>query len=166
LGINAKETPGDNPSFKESITLSVGKTILGTYGWIDLKNFKDIAIDQDVFACTLSIDALVQFITQKVEVARLSKFPSVHRDLALLVDKSTSFKELYQIAQKTERHLLEDIGLFDVFTGKGVPEGKKSYALNFTLRDKEKTLTDKLIDKTMQKIADQYHKQLGAELRK
>jgi len=166
LGINAKETPGDNTSFKESITLSVGKTMVGTYGWIDLKNFKDISIDQDVFACTLSVDALEQFTTKKVEVARLSKFPSVHRDLALLVDKSTSFKDLYQIAQKTERHLLEDIGLFDVFTGKGVPEGKKSYALNFTLRDKEKTLTDKLIDKTMRKIADQYHKQLGAELRK
>ena len=166
LGLNVKESPEENSSFKESITLSVGKTKIGTYGWIDLKGFNDISIDQDVFACTLDLDVLTQFVKQTVKVEKLSKFPSVHRDLALLVDKSTSFKELFQIAKKTERHLLEDIGLFDVFTGKGVPEGKKSYALNFTLRDKEKTLTDKLIDKTMQKIADQYHKQLGAELRK
>jgi phenylalanyl-tRNA synthetase beta chain len=166
LGLNVKESPEENSSFKESITLSVGKTKIGTYGWIDLKDFNDISIDQDVFACTLDLDALTQFVKQSVKVEKLSKFPSVHRDLALLVDKSTSFKELFQIAKKTERHLLEDIGLFDVFTGKGVPEGKKSYALNFTLRDKEKTLTDKVIDKTMQKIADQYHKQLGAELRK
>jgi phenylalanyl-tRNA synthetase beta chain len=166
LGVKAKETPSDHPFFKESITLSVGKTNIGTYGWIDLNGFKDISIDQEVFACTLAVDALAQFVKQKMKVEALSKFPSVHRDLALLVDKSTSFKELYQIAQKTERHLLEDVGLFDVFTGKGVPEGKKSYALNFTLRDKDKTLTDKLIDKTMQKIADQYQKQLGAELRK
>ena len=165
LGLTIKETPSDHPFFKESVTLSIGKTNIGTFGWIDLKEFKDISIDQDVFACTLAVDVLSQFVKQKIKIKRLSKFPSVHRDLALLVDKSTSFKELYQIAQKTERHLIDDIGLFDVFTGKGVPEGKKSYALNFTLRDKNKTLTDKQIDKTMQKIADQYHKQLGAELR-
>ena len=165
LGLTIKETPGDHSFFEESVTLSVGKTNIGRFGWIDLKKFKDISIDQDVFACTLAVEVLSQFVKQKIKVKRLSKFPSVHRDLALLVDKSTSFKELYQIAKKTERHLIEDIGLFDVFTGNGVPEGKKSYALNFTLRDKKKTLTDKQIDKTMQKIADQYHKQLGAELR-
>ena len=165
MGLTIKETPGDHSFFEESVTLSVGKTNIGRFGWIDLKKFKDISIDQDVFACTLAVEVLSQFVKQKIKVKRLSKFPSVHRDLALLVDKSTSFKELYQIAKKTERHLIEDIGLFDVFTGNGVPEGKKSYALNFTLRDKKKTLTDKQIDKTMQKIADQYHKQLGAELR-
>ncbi len=165
LGLTVKETPSDHPFFKESVALSIGKITIGTYGWIDLTGFNGISIDQDVFACTLAVDALSQLVKQKIKVKGLSKFPSAHRDLALLVDKSTSFKELYQIAQKTERHLLEDVGLFDVFTGKGVPEGKKSYALNFTLRDKEKTLTDKQIDKAMQKIADQYHKQLGAELR-
>lgn len=165
LGLTVTETPGDHPFFKESVTLSIGKTNIGTYGWIDLEGFKDISIDQDVFACTLAVDALSQFLKKKIKVKGLSKFPSVHRDLALLVDKSTSFKELYQIAQKTERRLLEDIALFDVFTGKGVPDGKKSYALNFVLRDNDKTLTDNQIDKTMQKIKDQYHKLLGAELR-
>lgn len=165
LGLSAKETPNDHPFFKESVTLNIGKTDIGSYGWVDLKSFKEISIDQEVFACTISLDSLSKFVKKKVKLKGLSKFPSVHRDLALLVDKNISFNELYQIALKTEKYLLEDIGLFDVFTGKGVPEGKKSYALNFTLRDNEKTLTDKQIDKTMQKIADQYHKQLGAELR-
>lgn len=165
LGLSVKETPNDHPFFKESVTLNIGKTNIGSYGWVDLKSFKEISIEQEVFACTISLDSLSQFVKKKVKLKGLSKFPSVHRDLALLVDKNISFKELYQIALKTEKHLLEDIGLFDVFTGKGVPEGKKSYALNFTLRDNEKTLTDKQIDKTMQNIADQYHKQLGAELR-
>ena len=165
LGLSAKETPNVHPFFKESVNLNIGKTYIGSYGWVDLKSFKEISIEQEVFACTISLDSLSQFVKKKVKLKGLSKFPSVHRDLALLVDKNISFKELYQIALKTEKHLLEDIGLFDVFTGKGVPDGKKSYALNFTLRDNEKTLTDKQIDKTMQNIADQFHKQLGAELR-
>ena len=165
LGLSVKETPNVHPFFKESVNLNIGKTNIGSYGWVDLKSFKEISIEQEVFACTISLDSLSQFVKKKVKLKGLSKFPSVHRDLALLVDKNISFKELYQIALKTEKHLLEDIGLFDVFTGQGVPEGKKSYALNFTLRDNEKTLTDKQIDKTMQNIAYQYHKQLGAELR-
>ena len=165
LGLSVKETTNNHPFFKESVTLNIGKTNIGSYGWVDLKSFKEISIDQEVFACTISLDSLSLFVKKKVKLKGLSKFPSVHRDLALLVDKNISFKELYEIALKTEKHLLEDIGLFDVFTGKGVPEGKKSYALNFTLRDNEKTLTDKQIDKVIQKIADQYHKQLGAELR-
>ena len=165
LGLSVKETTNNHPFFKESVTLNIGKTNIGSYGWIDLKSFKEISIDQEVFACTISLDSLSQFVKTKVKLKGLSKFPSVRRDLALLVDKNISFLELYEIALKTEKHLLEDIGLFDVFTGKGVPEGKKSYALNFTLRDNEKTLTDKQIDKVMQKIADQYHTQLGTELR-
>ena len=102
---------------------------------------------------------------QKIEVKPLSKYPSVQRDLALLINTETNFKELYQIAKKTEKQLLESVQLFDVFRGKGIPNGKKSYALSFTLSDKNKTLTDKQIDKTMQRIAQQYEKQLGATLR-
>ena len=165
LGLSVKETTNNHPFFKESVTLNIGKTNIGSYGWIDLKSFKEISIDQEVFACTISLDSISQFVNKKVKLKGLSKFPSVRRDLALIVDKNISFKELYEIALKTEKHLLEDIGLFDVFTGKGVPEGKKSYALNFTLRDNEKTLTDQQIDKVMQKIADQYYKHLDAELR-
>ena len=165
LGLNAKETPSKNPFFKESIDLSIGQTIIGTYGWVNTSHFESLSIDQDVFACTLAIETLSTYVKENIKVKTLSKFPSVSRDLALLVDQSTTFEELYQIAFKTERNLLEAVGLFDVFTGKGIPEGKKSYALNFRLGDKHKTLTDKQIDKTMQRIAQQYNKQLGAELR-
>jgi len=100
-----------------------------------------------------------------MQVASLSKFPTVQRDLALLVDQNVSFEALHEIALKTEKQLLKAVRLFDVFTGKGVPEGKKSYALSFTLSDNTKTLTDKQIDKVIQKIAHQYDKQLGATLR-
>jgi phenylalanyl-tRNA synthetase beta chain len=102
---------------------------------------------------------------RNVKVEELSKFPSVYRDLALLVNADVTFEELHQIALKTERQLLENVQLFDVFTGNGIPKGKKSYGLNFKLSDKNKTLTDKQIDKTMKRISQQYEKQLGASLR-
>ena len=111
------------------------------------------------------MEPILNNVNQNIKVAHLSKFPSVHRDLALLVNGNTTFEELYQIAQKTERNMLKSVALFDVFTGKGIPDGKKSYALSFTLSDNNKTLTDKQIDKTMQRIAQQYEKQLGATLR-
>ncbi len=165
LGINAKETPGNHAHYKEAIEFYFKDKYLGTLGWVNVDAFENLAIEQDVFACTLMLDNTLANTNQNIKIKPLSKYPSVHRDLALLVNTKTTFEELYQIAQKTEKQLLENIELFDIFTGKGIPDGKKSYALSFTLSDKNKTLTDKQIDKTMQRIAQQYEKQLGATLR-
>lgn len=165
LGIDPKQTPGSHRHYKESIDFYTKEKYLGTLGIINIDAFAGIAIEQDVFACTLALEHVLENTNQTIKVAHLSKFPAVHRDLALLVNSNTSFDDLYQIAQKTEKQLLENVELFDVFTGKGIPDGKKSYALSFTLSDKNKTLTDKQIDKTMQRIAQQYEKQLGATLR-
>lgn len=165
FGIDAQEQATEHPFFKEAITFSSANKNLGVLGWVDTNAFEGIDVDQEVFACTMTLDTLFTQSSQDIHVTSLSKFPSVQRDLALLVDEDTTFDALYQIALKTERNLLEEVRLFDVFTGKGVPEGKKSYALNFTLGDKNKTLTDKQIDKVMQKITQQLNKQLGAELR-
>jgi phenylalanyl-tRNA synthetase beta chain len=89
----------------------------------------------------------------------------VNRDLALLVDSQAEFKDLQNIAFQTERELLQSVDLFDVYEGSELPEGKKSYALSFVLQDENKTLTDKQIDKVMNKIQAQLEKQAGAVLR-
>lgn len=165
LGISTKEIPANNTFYTESIDLVHNEIHLGTFGLVNTRAFEKLSIEQDVYACTLSINALLSFRKNALKVNALSKFPAVHRDLALLLDSETAFEQLYQIAFKTEKQLLKDVKLFDVFTGKGIPDGKKSYALSFTLSDTNKTLTDKQIDKVMQKIANQFEKQLGATLR-
>ena len=101
----------------------------------------------------------------KVEYTEISKFPAVSRDLALLIDKRVEFAEIEQIARQSERKLLKNVELFDVYEGKNLPEGKKSYAVNFILQDEQKTLNDKQIDAIMQKIIENLKKQLKAELR-
>lgn len=87
------------------------------------------------------------------------------RDFALLLDEQVSFKQVYELAYATEKKLLKQVNLFDVYTGKNLPEGKKSYAVSFTLLDEKKTLTDKQIDKIMKKLQSKFESELGAELR-
>ncbi len=101
----------------------------------------------------------------KVEFAEISKYPSVSRDLALLIDKNVEFAQIEQIARQSEKKLLKSVDLFDVYEGKNLPAGKKSYAVNFILQDNEKTLNDKAIEAIMNKIITNLKRQLGAELR-
>jgi phenylalanyl-tRNA synthetase beta chain len=102
----------------------------------------------------------------KIVYEEVSKFPAVRRDLSMLIDKSVSFGQLKQIAQKTERKLLKEVSVFDVYEGDKLPAGKKSYALSFIIQDIEKTLTDKAIDAIMQKLIYNLGKEAGAEIRK
>jgi phenylalanyl-tRNA synthetase beta chain len=102
---------------------------------------------------------------QQIAFKAIPKFPAVRRDFALMLNKEVPFKDLEEIAYQTEKKLLKDLSLFDVYTGDKLPKGKKSYAVSFTLQDESKTLTDKHIDKIMNKIKNAYEKQLGAELR-
>ena len=95
----------------------------------------------------------------------ISKYPSVSRDLALLVDKNVEFAQIEQIAHQTEKKLLKSVVLFDVYEGEHLPEGKKSYAVNFILQDEEKTLNDKQIDAIMKKLIANLTSKLNAELR-
>jgi phenylalanyl-tRNA synthetase beta chain len=94
------------------------------------------------------------------------KYPSVRRDLSLLVDKQITFEFLRRITEKTERRLLRSMDVFDVYEGDKLPEGKKSYALSFILQDEEKTLTDKQIDAIVQKLIINFEKEAGAEVRR
>ena len=139
---------------------------IGSFGIISGNILKKFDIDTDVFFAEMSWDALLKETSaSEVHFSEISRFPSVSRDLALLVNKSVTFAAIEQTAKKAERKLLQELSLFDVYEGKNLPEGKKSYAVNFVLQDKEKTLNDKQIDAVMQKIQQNLEKELGALLR-
>ena len=98
----------------------------------------------------------------KIGYSEISKYPAVKRDLALLIDKSVTFAQIEQVARETEKKLLKGVSLFDVYEGKNLEEGKKSYAVSFILQDDNQTLNDKVIDKTMARLMENFQKRLGA----
>ena len=157
----------DSDAFDKALTLkNRGGKVFVEMGIVARKVQKQFDIDNTVFYADLNWDALMK-ATKKSEVlfTELSKFPSVSRDLALLIDKNIEFAQIEQIARQTEKKLLKSVELFDVYEGKNLPEGKKSYAVNFILQDEQKTLNDKQIDAIMQKLIANLKKQLNAELR-
>ena len=142
-----------------------GKT-MGKMGVLSKKLLKSFGIDQPVYYAELDWTALMKLIRkQKVLYTEISKYPSVSRDLALLVDQNVEFAQIEDIARQSERKFLKKVELFDVYEGKHLPQGKKSYAVNFILQDEQKTMGDKQIDAIMQKLIANLKKQLGAELR-
>lgn len=121
---------------------------------------------KDVFYAELDWDAINKIADQKkIEAQDLSKYPSVKRDLSLLIDKSISFDDIRSIVMKVDRKIIREVILFDVYEGKNLPEGKKSYAISITLQDDTKTMSDKQIDAIMQKVQGNLKKELSAELR-
>nr|PIE99579.1 MAG: phenylalanine--tRNA ligase subunit beta [Polaribacter sp.] len=167
LGLSGlKTTPSKNDIFSEGVTLSLGKTKLVEFGVIRKAILKEFSIKQEVLFADFNWNSLQQFLGKKnIKVSELSKYPSVKRDLALLIDEKTEFKEIYNLAFQSERKLLKEVDLFDVYQGDKLPKGKKSYAVSFVLQDENKTLADKQIDKIMQKLQQTFEKSLNAELR-
>ena len=170
IGLDQKEIVTEQSSseiFSASLTFKhrTGKT-LGELGIIKATVRKKFDIDQDVFFAQFNWDALVK-MTQKrsVTFTDLPKTQPVKRDLALLIDKNVTFAQIEQVVRQSERKLLRNVTLFDVYEGKNLEEGKKSYAISITLQDDEKTLQDKQIDTTMNKIIANLQKQLDAKLR-
>ena len=157
----------DNNVFGKALVLKTraGK-VLCEMGTVCHKILKKMDISQDVFYADLNWDNLMRAIKKNETLYHdISKFPSVSRDLALLIDKSVQFEQIEQIARQTEKKLLKSVELFDVYEGKNLPAGKKSYAVNFILQDESKTLTDKQIDAIMTKLINNIKQKLGAELR-
>ncbi len=157
----------DNDIFSAGISIKTrGGKLLAEIGVLCKKLLKAFDIDSDVYYAELNWAQLMNAISKKVVSFRdISKFPPVSRDLALLVDKATPFVDIEKIAYQSEKKLLKKVELFDVYEGKNLPTGKKSYAVNFILQDEEKTLTDKHIEAVMNKIIANLKRQLGAELR-
>ena len=137
------------------------------FGMISVDALKKAGVEQKVFYADFNFDIILNIVRKnKIVYKEVSKFPAVHRDLSMLVNKSVTFDQLKQIAQRTERKLLKDVNVFDVYQGDKLPPDKKSYALSFTLQDEEKTLTDKAIDSIMQKLIYNFGREAGAEVRK
>jgi phenylalanyl-tRNA synthetase beta chain len=137
------------------------------FGAVSSDSLKKAEVDKEVFYADFNFDMILKAVRKnKIVFQDVSKFPAVRRDLSMLIDKNITFAQLKQIAQKTERKLLQDVNVFDVYEGDKLPAGKKSYALSFILQDAEKTLTDKAIDSIMQKLIYNLEKESGAEIRK
>ncbi|MFT6125987.1 MAG: phenylalanyl-tRNA synthetase beta chain [Flavobacteriaceae bacterium] len=167
LGISEYSENGvDNDIYSEGISFVKNKKVIVEIGIINKKIANHFSIDSEILYADFHWDAILEELsTENFKLKAIPKFPQVKRDFALLLDDSVSFNELREIAQQTERHLLKKVTLFDVYIGKNLPKGKKSYALSFTLQDSNKTLTDKQIDKIMNKLKDRFEKELGASLR-
>jgi len=166
LGIDSFITqPIQNDAFAEGIIFAVGNEPIVEFGTIKKPVLKHFDIKQEVLFADFNWAAVTRLVSGKIKYAEISKFPEVRRDLALLVDNSVSFESIYNTARQTEKTLLKDISLFDVYEGKNLPEGKKSYAVSFALQDSTKTLTDEQIDKIMGKIRQNLEVQTGASLR-
>ncbi len=148
-----------------SVNTKGGKRI-ATFGVVTKKILKAFDIDNEVYYADLNWKELMRAIKSgKVSYQELSKYPAVKRDLALLIDRNISFAEIEKIAYETERKLLRDVSLFDVYEGKNLDAGKKSYAVSFLLQDETQTLNDKVIDKVMSKLVKNLENKLGAKLR-
>ena len=156
-----------NDIFAAGITVENrgGKKLI-EMGVLSKKVLKEADINVPVYYAEMSWSALMKLVSKNhVLYSEICKYPAVSRDLALLVDNAVEFGQIEQIARQTEKKLLKSVELFDVYEGKNLPAGKKSYAVNFMLQDETKTLNDKQIDAIMQKLIANLTKQLGAELR-
>lgn len=153
--------------FSQGSTYLKGDKELVSFGQISSAAAAKMDINVPVFYADFDWDLVLRSIrNNKIVYKEISRFPAVRRDLSMLLDEQVSFGELKNIAHKTEKTLLKEVSIFDVYTGDKLPEGKKSYALSFTLQDDEKTLTDKQIDSVMQKLIYNFEKQTGAEIRR
>ncbi|TMM31060.1 phenylalanine--tRNA ligase subunit beta [Polaribacter aestuariivivens] len=167
LGIdNLKSTPSKLDVFSEGISFGLGKMKLVEFGVVKNSLLKEFGIKQEVLFADFNWDTILKITGNKnIKVTELPKFPTVKRDLALLLNSQTTFKEVYNLAFQSEKKLLKEVDLFDVYEGDNLPEGKKSYAVSFLLQDETKTLADKQIDKIMQKLQQTFEKNLDAVLR-
>ena len=166
LGIEKTSTqPLGNDVFAEGIALSVGKETIVEFGTVKKSILKHFDIKQEVLFADFNWGEILKLLSSKIKFVEIPKYPEVRRDLALLVDTNVPFEQLYSIAKQTEKTLLKDVNLFDVYEGNNLPEGKKSYAMSFTIQDTSKTLTDTQIDKIMSKLQQNFEKEVGAQLR-
>ncbi len=155
-----------NDIFCEGLLYCDGKIPLAEIGIVQPTILKEFDIKVPVYYANFWWELVVQKANRvKIKFTDIPKFPEVKRDLSLLVNTNTRFTEICEIANRTERKLLKNINLFDVYEGDKIEQGKKSYAVSFWLQDEEQTLTDKQIDKTMQRIADALEKEIGAQIR-
>lgn len=151
--------------FAEGIAIASGSDVLVEMGTVKKSVAKHFDIRQEVLFADFNWELILKSINNKIRYTDIPKYPEVRRDLALLLDEKIQFDVIYEIARQSEKSLLKEIDLFDVYTGENLPKGKKSYALSFIIQDNSKTLTDVQIDKIMGKLQQKFESELGAVLR-
>ena len=156
----------DSNIFQFGLTYLVNKKPIVSLGLVKPSLAKLADVKQTVFYADFDWEYLLKQYSEKIAFAGIPKFPEVRRDLSLVIDSTVNFEQISAIALKTERNLLQNVNLFDVYSGEKLGENKKSYSVSFSLLDKEKTLTDEVIDKSMQRLIAAYEKDLGAVIRK
>ncbi|MCO6176446.1 phenylalanine--tRNA ligase subunit beta [Flavobacterium sp. NRK F10] len=167
IGLDTKVStlPFENDVFQEGIALAIGKETIVEFGTVKKSILKYFDIKQEVLYADFAWSKLQKYISNKIKFTDIPKFPAVRRDLALLLNDNVTFEQVFKLAKQTEKALLKEINLFDVYEGKNLPNGKKSYAISFIIQDDNKTLKDKDIEKIMTKLQTNFEKELGASLR-
>mgnify|MGYP003674727043 FL=1 len=160
-----QNSPATSDVFSEGIAIGSGHNALVEFGVVKKSILKHFGIKQEVFYADFNWDIIIKSTTNKVKYTDIPKYPEVRRDLALLLDQNITYDAIYNVARQTEKSLLKEINLFDVYEGANLGEGKKSYALSFIIQDNTKTLTDSQIDKIMGKLQKNFETELGASLR-
>ena len=156
----------DSDLFSSGLEYKFNNQLVAQVGYVSSKIRELTDVESDVFYGDLNWTTILKLLDKNgVSYTPLPKYPEVRRDLALLLSKDVKFSSIKEIAYNTERKLLRNVSIFDVYEGKNLPEGKKSYAVSFFLRDDEKTLNDKQIDKVMKKLLSAFERELDAQLR-
>lgn len=168
LGISkykAKTVESTSP-FSMEMDFLKGKKVIARLGKLSAKELQKFDVKEEVYFAEFNWSLVLDMLqVEAVQHKAVSKFPSVRRDLALLIDDGVQFSQIEEVAKSIERKLLKSMNLFDVYEGKNLAAGKKSYAVSFMFQDEQKTLTDKQIDKVMERLIDSLKKELNAELR-
>lgn len=168
MGLNSflSEKALNESVLEDGVELSLLKQKIGEMGWISGQSKKHFGIKQDVFVADLDWDALVNSLKLNKNIYKeIPKTFEVRRDFSLLLDQKVTFNQIEELAKSCDKKILRKIGLFDVYEGKNLDEGKKSYAVSFHFQDAEQTLKDQQVDQVMQKIRTELETKLGAELR-
>ncbi|HXA02405.1 MAG TPA: phenylalanine--tRNA ligase subunit beta [Cytophagaceae bacterium] len=152
--------------FGNGVVLKKNEKVTGSFGSVKNEFLKLLDIKQQVWMADFDWDLVVKQYKSELTYEEVSKYPEVRRDLSLVLDKRVNFSEISRLAMDAERKLLKNINVFDVYEGENIGKDKKSYSISFFLEDKEQTLTDKTIDKTMEKLIALFEKHLGAVIRK
>ncbi|HLZ17549.1 MAG TPA: hypothetical protein VKQ08_10940, partial [Cyclobacteriaceae bacterium] len=161
-----KQEPFSDTVFDYGTKISEGNKEVGLIGKVKNAWCKEFGIKQEVFFADLSADLLFRSANPKFVVQEVPKFPEVRRDLSLVLDNNVKFAEIEALARATEQRLIKEIIAFDVYEGEKIQQGKKAYALGFTLQDENKTLTDEEIEKVMSKLMGAFEGKMGAIIRK
>jgi phenylalanyl-tRNA synthetase beta chain len=165
-GLLSEEGMSGNELLADGYALRILKQAIGNVGWITNKAKKQFGIKNEVFVADLDWDAILHSLKlAKVQYKELPKTFEVRRDFSLLLDEKVNFASIQELAKKADKKILQRVGLFDVYEGKNLPNGKKSYAVSFTFQDAEQTLKDEQVDRAMESIRKNLEEQLGAELR-